>query len=356
MDECEQCCGFGGTFAIKFGDVSAAIADRKCAAIEASGAGAVVLGDLGCMLNIEGRLRRRGNETVKVLHVAEVLRGRARLREPLMHVQSMHFKARAAGALADDVLQANLRKFGASGFALSAREGGRGVRRGRLRAPARRRRGDPRSRARDARRLHRTLRAQGARAAARPCSWPRRGEACDARARDRRAPRREEGGQVEVDAVRGSRAERRASRPPASSRWRPTSASTSSSSPASRRRTSSRRRSTRRATRSPTCSRRSTSAPRKTDIARADARGARQCCAAIFCGRHGHLRRELPDRRDGLGAHRDQRGQRPDGDHAAARARRASPASRRSCRRSRTSRRCCGSSRARRPGSRSRTT
>ncbi len=77
MDECEQCCGFGGTFAIKFGDVSAAIADRKCEAIEATGADAVVLGDLGCMLNIEGRLRRRGNETVKVLHVAEVLAGAA---------------------------------------------------------------------------------------------------------------------------------------------------------------------------------------------------------------------------------------------------------------------------------------
>jgi L-lactate dehydrogenase complex protein LldE len=75
MDECEQCCGFGGTFAIKFGEVSAAIADRKCESIEASRAAAVVLGDLGCMMNIEGRLRRRGNETTKVLHVAEVLAG-----------------------------------------------------------------------------------------------------------------------------------------------------------------------------------------------------------------------------------------------------------------------------------------
>jgi L-lactate dehydrogenase complex protein LldE len=76
MTECEQCCGFGGTFALKFGDVSAAIADRKCEHIEASGAGAVVLGDLGCMLNIEGRLRRRGNTAIKVLHVAEVLASR----------------------------------------------------------------------------------------------------------------------------------------------------------------------------------------------------------------------------------------------------------------------------------------
>jgi len=75
MSECEQCCGFGGTFSVKFGDVSGAIADRKCQAIEATGADAVVLGDLGCMLNIEGRLRRRGNEQVRVLHVAEVLAG-----------------------------------------------------------------------------------------------------------------------------------------------------------------------------------------------------------------------------------------------------------------------------------------
>jgi len=75
MGECEQCCGFGGTFSVKFGAISGAIADRKCQGIEATGADAVVLGDLGCMLNIEGRLRRRGNEATRVLHVAEVLAG-----------------------------------------------------------------------------------------------------------------------------------------------------------------------------------------------------------------------------------------------------------------------------------------
>jgi L-lactate dehydrogenase complex protein LldE len=75
LNECEQCCGFGGTFSVKFGEVSAAIADRKCRNIEASGADAVVLGDLGCMLNIEGRMRRRGDQATKVLHVAEVLAG-----------------------------------------------------------------------------------------------------------------------------------------------------------------------------------------------------------------------------------------------------------------------------------------
>jgi L-lactate dehydrogenase complex protein LldE len=75
MDECEACCGFGGTFAVKYGDISTHIADRKCDHIAASRAEAVVLGDLGCMLNIEGRLRRRGDTRTLVLHVAEVLAG-----------------------------------------------------------------------------------------------------------------------------------------------------------------------------------------------------------------------------------------------------------------------------------------
>ncbi len=76
MNECEQCCGFGGAFAIKFGEISSHIAERKCENIAASGADAVVLGDLGCMLNIEGRLRRRGDAKTQVLHVAEVLAGK----------------------------------------------------------------------------------------------------------------------------------------------------------------------------------------------------------------------------------------------------------------------------------------
>jgi L-lactate dehydrogenase complex protein LldE len=75
MEQPEQCCGFGGTFAVKYGDISARIVDEKCDDIEQAGADAVVLGDLGCMLNIEGRLRRRGDTRTKVLHVAEVLAG-----------------------------------------------------------------------------------------------------------------------------------------------------------------------------------------------------------------------------------------------------------------------------------------
>jgi L-lactate dehydrogenase complex protein LldE len=77
MKDCEQCCGFGGTFSIKFGDISGAIVDEKCGNVRASGADAVVLGDLGCMLNIEGRLRRTGDTTTRVLHIAQVLAGDA---------------------------------------------------------------------------------------------------------------------------------------------------------------------------------------------------------------------------------------------------------------------------------------
>ena len=75
MSECEECCGFGGAFSVKFGDVSTKIVDRKCDLIAAAGADAVVGGDLGCLMNIEGRLRRRGDETTRVLHIAEVLAG-----------------------------------------------------------------------------------------------------------------------------------------------------------------------------------------------------------------------------------------------------------------------------------------
>jgi L-lactate dehydrogenase complex protein LldE len=75
MNEAETCCGFGGTFALKFGDISTRIADNKCENALATGADAIVLGDLGCMLNIEGRLRRKGDTRTQVLHVAEVLAG-----------------------------------------------------------------------------------------------------------------------------------------------------------------------------------------------------------------------------------------------------------------------------------------
>ncbi|MFN3564813.1 MAG: (Fe-S)-binding protein [Burkholderiaceae bacterium] len=77
MKDCRNCCGFGGTFSLKYGEISAAIVDEKCRNIRASGADAVVAGDLGCLLNIEGRLRRAGDERTRVLHIAQVLAGDA---------------------------------------------------------------------------------------------------------------------------------------------------------------------------------------------------------------------------------------------------------------------------------------
>lgn len=77
MSGAEECCGFGGAFSVKFGELSAAIAARKCDHIRASGAQTVVGGDLGCLLNIEGKLRRMGDETTQVLHIAEILTGKS---------------------------------------------------------------------------------------------------------------------------------------------------------------------------------------------------------------------------------------------------------------------------------------
>ena len=73
MQDAEECCGFGGTFAVKFGAISARMAAAKCRRIRAANAAAVAMGDLGCILNIEGRLRREGDSAVQVLHIAEVL-------------------------------------------------------------------------------------------------------------------------------------------------------------------------------------------------------------------------------------------------------------------------------------------
>lgn len=68
----EHCCGFGGAFAVKFPEISAAIMEAKLGAIEASGADAVVAADLGCLFQIGGGLKRRGAR-VRTLHLAEIL-------------------------------------------------------------------------------------------------------------------------------------------------------------------------------------------------------------------------------------------------------------------------------------------
>jgi L-lactate dehydrogenase complex protein LldE len=76
MSECETCCGFGGTFAVKYGEISDAIVARKAANIEASGARVLLAGDLGCLMNMAGKLAREG-ALIEVRHFAEILAGMA---------------------------------------------------------------------------------------------------------------------------------------------------------------------------------------------------------------------------------------------------------------------------------------
>jgi L-lactate dehydrogenase complex protein LldE len=68
----DACCGFGGTFAVKYPEISVAIADQKVAAIRACAADAVVSGDVSCLLHLRGRLQRE-RVPVRMLHLAEVL-------------------------------------------------------------------------------------------------------------------------------------------------------------------------------------------------------------------------------------------------------------------------------------------
>jgi L-lactate dehydrogenase complex protein LldE len=74
MVDSEVCCGFGGTFAVKYGDISNAIVQEKTKNIAETGAPTVLAGDLGCLMNIAGKLTREGRP-VEVRHVAEVLAG-----------------------------------------------------------------------------------------------------------------------------------------------------------------------------------------------------------------------------------------------------------------------------------------
>ncbi len=82
MAEPEICCGFGGTFCVKYPDISVRMVSDKTADIVATGADTVLAGDLGCLLNIAGRLRRQGHPT-QVRHIAEVLAGMTRQLPPI---------------------------------------------------------------------------------------------------------------------------------------------------------------------------------------------------------------------------------------------------------------------------------
>ena len=72
----DVCCGFGGTFCVKYPRISDAITTEKAEAIERSGADILLAGDLGCLMNMAGKLHRRGART-RCFHTIEVLAGHA---------------------------------------------------------------------------------------------------------------------------------------------------------------------------------------------------------------------------------------------------------------------------------------
>jgi L-lactate dehydrogenase complex protein LldE len=77
MAEPEICCGFGGTFCVKYPDISDRMVGDKAKDIAATGADTLLAGDMGCLLNMAGKLKREG-APVRVRHVAEVLADMAR--------------------------------------------------------------------------------------------------------------------------------------------------------------------------------------------------------------------------------------------------------------------------------------
>jgi L-lactate dehydrogenase complex protein LldE len=74
MADSEVCCGFGGTFCVKYPDISNTMLTRKTEKIAATGAELLLAGDLGCLMNMAGKLKRQGSK-VQARHVAEVLAG-----------------------------------------------------------------------------------------------------------------------------------------------------------------------------------------------------------------------------------------------------------------------------------------
>jgi L-lactate dehydrogenase complex protein LldE len=74
LPDADVCCGFGGTFCVKYPDISNAIVEHKTAAVAATEAETLLAGDLGCLMNMAGKLKREGR-TTRTRHVAEVLAG-----------------------------------------------------------------------------------------------------------------------------------------------------------------------------------------------------------------------------------------------------------------------------------------
>ena len=72
LERFDECCGFGGSFSVRYPEISGAMVRDKAAYIEKSGADTVVATDAGCLMNIAGWLRRAGSR-VRALHLAQIL-------------------------------------------------------------------------------------------------------------------------------------------------------------------------------------------------------------------------------------------------------------------------------------------
>ena len=263
----DLCCGFGGTFSLKAPKLSAAMADEKLDRAVDAGARALVSTDPGCLMHLEGRARRRGID-LRVHHLARPARAGRRPVSRVIHPP----RAEPAPAVTVNLHRA------AANWARNraAREGAR-----RLGGLARAGPGGARGRDRPpARAAHRARGARDRRWRGRASRGDWRRGVRGRRPRVRRA-RPGARGEVQVDADRGDRAQRRRSRPRASRSSRPTSASTSSSCWATGPRTSSRRRSTCPPIRSPSCSR----ARSGQALDRRRHRRARRRTRAARCGR-----------------------------------------------------------------------
>ena len=72
LERSDECCGFGGSFCVRYPEISGAMVQDKAALIEKTGAEMIVATDAGCLMNIAGCLRRRGSP-VRAVHLAEIL-------------------------------------------------------------------------------------------------------------------------------------------------------------------------------------------------------------------------------------------------------------------------------------------
>ncbi|HVV04448.1 MAG TPA: (Fe-S)-binding protein, partial [Puia sp.] len=75
MNDVETCCGFGGSFAVKFESISVAMADQKVNNALATGADYIISTDLSCLMHLDGYIRHKGY-SIKTMHIADVLASR----------------------------------------------------------------------------------------------------------------------------------------------------------------------------------------------------------------------------------------------------------------------------------------